>query len=90
MKLEEFLDLTDLGLTDLGLTNRTKPRSKKCYPAPVADLLQTLAARMLKQAHAMAGMFKLVDIGPDLSLPAFFMGGRFATGGATSVQCDGE
>jgi hypothetical protein len=36
----------------------------------------------------MAGMFKFVDIGPDLRLPSLFMRGRFSTGGTTGMKRD--
>jgi len=36
-----------------------------------------------------ARVFELVDIGPDLGLPAFFVSGRFTAGGTSGVQRDG-
>jgi len=43
---------------------------------------------MFEQADAMAGVFKLVDVGPDLGLPALLVGGRFAAGRAAGMQRD--
>ena len=61
-------------------------RSPRGLAAPVADFLQALAAGVLEEPHAMAGVFELVDVGPDFGLPAFFVGGRLAAGGAAGVQ----
>ena len=38
----------------------------------------------------MAGVFELVDVGPDFGLPAFFVGGGFAAGGAAGVEGNGN
>src|SRR5208283_2568679 len=57
-------------------------------PAPVADFLQSAPARMFEQADPVAGVFELVDVGPDLGLPADLMRRRLAAGGAAGVQRD--
>src|SRR5271165_5466077 len=38
----------------------------------------------------MAGVFELVDVGPDFGLPGFVMSGGLAAGGAAGVQADGS
>ena len=38
----------------------------------------------------MTGVLKLVDVSPDLGLPSLLVGGRFAAGGATGVERDGD
>jgi hypothetical protein len=43
--------------------------------SPVADFLQPFAPCVLEQAHPMAGVFELVDIGPNFSLPSLLVGG---------------
>jgi len=45
---------------------------------------------VLKKAHAVAGVFELMDIGPDLGLPSLFVGGRLAAGGAAGMKGDGR
>ena len=55
--------------------------------APLGDLLQ-LAANLLEQADEVAGILEFVDVGPDLGLPTFVVGSRFAAGGAACVQFD--
>ena len=56
--------------------------------APATDFLQTLAACVFKKPHAMAGVFKLVDVRPYFGLPRLVVGGGLATSGAASVQAD--
>jgi hypothetical protein len=68
--------------------NSTAPRGELAAPAP--DFLQALAARMFKQPHAMAGVFKLVNVGPYFGLPRLVVGGGFAAGGASGMQADGR
>ena len=63
---------------------------KQYLSAPVADFLQTFAARMLEEPHQMAGVFELVDVGPNFGLPSLFVGGGFSAGGAAGVQRDGH
>jgi len=58
--------------------------------SPATNFLQALAASALKKSHAMAGMFEFVNIGPNLSLPVFVVGGRFAASGATGVEGEGR
>jgi len=53
---------------------------------PVADFLEALAAGVFEEANSMAGVLKLVDVGPDLGLPSRFMGSGFPTGGAASMK----
>src|SRR5579864_3849450 len=45
---------------------------------------------MLKEAHAMAGVFELVDVCPNFRLPAFFVGGGLATGGTAGMEGHGR
>ena len=58
--------------------------------APATDFLQALAACVFKKPHAVAGVFKLVDVGPHFRLPRLVMGGGLAAGGATGMQADGS
>jgi hypothetical protein len=43
---------------------------------------------MFEKTHPMAGMFKLVDVGPNFRLPRFTVGRGLAAGGATGVEAD--
>src|SRR5258708_38211476 len=43
---------------------------------------------MFEKAYAMAGVFKLVDVRPDLGLPRMIVRGGFAAGGATGMKTD--
>ncbi len=54
--------------------------------APVTNFFHTRGAGVLEQTHAMAGVLKFVDIGPDFSLQGTFMRRRFATSGAACVK----
>src|SRR4029077_17192976 len=55
-----------------------------------ANFLQALAAGALKKSHAMACMFEFVNVGPDLGLPVFVVGGRFTASCATGVESEGR
>jgi hypothetical protein len=55
---------------------------------PVADFLQTSAPGVLEEANAMAGVFKFVDVGPDLGLPTLVVRRGFAAGCATGMKGD--
>src|SRR5580658_8090150 len=57
---------------------------------PAADFLQALAASVFEQPHAMARVFKLVDVRPDFCLPGLVVSGGIAASGAPSVQADGS
>jgi hypothetical protein len=54
--------------------------------APVGDLTQPFSASVLEKSHFVAGMFKLVDVSPDLRLPCSIVRSGFAATGATSVE----
>src|ERR1039458_7149234 len=45
---------------------------------------------MFEKAYAMTRVLKLVDVGPDLSLPSLVVGGRFTTSSATGMKRDGD
>src|SRR5580698_3651017 len=55
---------------------------------PVPNLLQPPPPRMLKQPYPVPAMFKLVDVGPDLGLPAVVVRSGFPAGGAAGMQRD--
>jgi hypothetical protein len=54
--------------------------------APVAEFFQAFIAGLFEKPHAVPAMLELMNVGPDLGAPVFFMSGRFAAGGATGVQ----
>ena len=62
----------------------------RAYPRQSPISFKPLPAGVFEQADAMAGVFELVDVGPDFGLPALFMGGGFATGGAAGVKGHGN
>jgi hypothetical protein len=72
------------------LTNQSILGALDKLAAPATDFLQTLAACVFKKPHAMAGVFKLVDVRPDFRLPRLVVGGGLAASGAPSVQADGR
>jgi hypothetical protein len=42
-------------------------------PPPVANLFQTLATSVFEKTYMMTGVFKFMDVGPDLGLPSLVM-----------------
>src|SRR5581483_11121543 len=54
--------------------------------APVSDLFQAFGASLLEQADFVAGMFKLVNIGPNLGLPSQVVHRRLPAAGTSGVE----
>src|SRR5579859_3501275 len=54
--------------------------------APVTNFFEAFTAGLLEQADAMAGVLKLVNVGPNFSQPMFLMDRSFAASGAASVK----
>jgi len=54
--------------------------------APARNFLKPFGAGLLEQPDAMAGMLELVDIGPDLRLPAVVVDGAGPASGAPGVE----
>jgi len=56
--------------------------------APVGDLFQAFSAGVLEESNLVAGMFELVDVGPNFSLPGQVVRGSFSATGAAGMEHD--